>query len=78
MIDISARLDYLNATLAALEFAWPKIAGEIQARIDHLTLMLISANNEEARGAIKALRDLLDLPNTLRYELTHINEELAA
>lgn len=76
MNHISARLDYLNTTLAAMETAWPKIAGEIQSRIGSLTLTLISANNEETRGAIKALRELLNLPSTLHYEREHINEEL--
>lgn len=75
-MDINARLDYLNTTLAALDTAWPKLAGEIQSRIDNLTLSLISANNEETRGAIKALRELLNLPASLQYERDHINSEL--
>lgn len=76
MMDVAARLDYLNNTLAAFDTAWPKLAGEIQSRIDSLTLTLISANNEETRGAIKALRDLLNLPASLNYERDHINAEL--
>lgn len=76
MTDINARLDYLNTTLDAFDFAWPRLSVEIQSRIDHLTLSLISANNDETRGAIKALRELLALPDTLRYERNHINEEM--
>lgn len=76
MMDIAARLDYLNSTLAAFDTAWPKLAGEIRSRIDHLTLKLISANDDETRGAIKELRDLLDLPESLRYEREHINAAL--
>ena len=76
MIDINARLDYLNNTLAAFNTAWPRLSGEIQSRIDSLTLSLISANNEETRGAIKALRELLNLPASLQYERDHINAEL--
>lgn len=75
-MDINARLDYLNTTLAAFDTAWPKLAGEIQSRIDGLTLKLISANNDETRGAIKELRDLLNLPESLRYEREHINTAL--
>jgi hypothetical protein len=76
--DINSRLDYLTTTLDALDFAWPRLSGEIQARIDRLTLALISSNNDETRGAIKALRELLALPETLRYERNHINEEMQA
>lgn len=75
-MDINARLDYLNTTLAAFDTAWPKLAGEIQSRIDRLTLKLISANDDETRGAIKELRDLLNLPDTLDYERRHIQSEL--
>lgn len=75
-MDIAARLEYLNGTLAALESSWPKLAGEIQARIDRLTLKLINANDDETRGAIKELRDLLRLPESLLYERNHINSEL--
>lgn len=75
-MDINARLDYLNTTLSAFDTAWPKLAGEIQSRIDHLTLKLISANDDETRGAIKELRDLLNLPESLRYEREHINAAL--
>lgn len=76
-IDIAARLDYINNTLAAFDMAWPRLAGEIQSRIDSLTLKLISANDDETRGAIKELRDLLNLPASLQYEREHINEALA-
>lgn len=75
-MDINARLDYLDSTLNALESSWPKLAAEIQSRIDRLTLKLISANDDETRGAIKELRDLLSLPESLLYERNHINSEL--
>ena len=71
-IDIAARLDYINSTLAAFDMAWPRLAGEIQSRIDSLTLKLISANDDETRGAIKELRRLLVLPDTLASERDHI------
>lgn len=77
-MDINARLDYLNTTLAAFDTVWPKLSGEIQSRVDHLTLKLISANNDETRGAIKELQDLLNLPESLRYEREHINEHINA
>lgn len=73
-MDIEARLDYLNTTLTAFDNAWPKLSAEIQSRIDRLTLKLISANDDETRGAIKELQALLRLPDSLRYEREHITE----
>lgn len=71
------RLDYLNATLAALHGCWPHLVQEIQARIDSKTAQLIGENNEQTRGAIKALRDLIDLPAALQQERDHITAALS-
>jgi predicted KAP-like P-loop ATPase len=76
-MNIEDRLDYLNGMLFALDGSWSKIAAEIQGRIDGLTLKLISENDDQVRGAIKALRDLKDLQETLEYERQHIKEALA-
>lgn len=76
-MNLEERLTYLDSTLAALDSAWPRIATEIQAEIDELTLKLISANDDETRGAIKALRKLTDLPATLRYERDQIKAALS-
>lgn len=72
-----ARLDYLNATLAALHGCWPQLAQEIQGRIDSKTAQLIGENNEQTRGAIKVLRDLIDLPAALQQERDHITAALS-
>ncbi len=72
-----ARLDYLNATLAALYGCWPHLVQEIQARIDSKTAQLIGENNEQTRGAIKVLRDLIDLPAALQQERDHITAALS-
>lgn len=71
------RLTYINSTLAALDMAWPRIAAEIQALIDGKTLQLIGANDEQTRGAIKCLRELIDLPGTLQAERAGIEAALS-
>lgn len=71
------RLDYLNGTLAGLHGCWPHLAQEIQRRIDSKTVQLIGENNEQTRGAIKALRDLVDLPAALQQERDHITAALS-
>lgn len=68
VIDLADRLDHINSTLAALDSCWPRVAAEIQQRIDAKTLQLIGENNEQTRGAIKALRDLINLPAELLSE----------
>lgn len=72
-----SRLDYLNSMLAALHGSWPQLAQEIQRRIDAKTIQLIGENNEETRGAIKALRDLIELPEALLQERDHITAALS-
>ncbi|WP_219116093.1 hypothetical protein [Janthinobacterium sp. UMAB-56] len=74
---LDARLDCLNTTLAALNGCWPRVALEIQQRIDDKTVQLIGENNEQTRGAIKALRDLLELPAALLHERDHISAALS-
>lgn len=77
MNDASDRLEYLDKLIAAMDGAWPRIASEIEHRIDAKLLTLIASENAEARGAIKALKDLLDLPATLKSERDHITAELS-
>ena len=76
-MSAQARLDHLNATLAALHGCWPHLVQEIQARIDSKTAQLIGENNEQTRGAIKVLRDLVDLPAALQQERDHITAALS-
>lgn len=68
-----SRLNEIDRLLGSLS-AWPLIAQEIKHRIGELTDRLISQENEQTRGAIKQLRDLIDLPVTLKQE----RDDLAA
>lgn len=62
------RIDEIDATLQAIRPGWPFLLTEVQARIADETERLITQNNEETRGRIKALRDLMTLPETLEAE----------
>lgn len=70
------RLDQINNALNALRPAWPHFAAVLNERIADATLKLISENDEQTRGRIKALRDLLNLPETLQQERDGITAEL--
>lgn len=71
-MNIDDRLTYLNTTIAAIEHTWPHVQPELQARIDDLTLKLISDDDEQARGAIKELRRVLGILDMLTSERDHI------
>lgn len=71
------RLDRINRTLAGLGGVWDLLKAEIQARIESLTSDLIAQDDEQKRGAIKELRNLLDLPETLHQERESIAAALS-
>lgn len=75
-MSIDNRLTYLNTTIAAIEQAWPQVTQELQQRINDLTQKLIGEDDEQTRGAIKELRRMLVLPNTLTSERDHIKAAL--
>lgn len=64
----NTRIEQIDATLKAIQPGWPFLLAEVQARIADETERLITQNNDETRGRIKALRDLMTLPETLEAE----------
>lgn len=71
------RIVEITRTLDSIQSAWPVLAVELQKKIDRLVLDLISQDNEQTRGRIKALRDLKGLPETLHSEREGIKAGLA-
>lgn len=76
-METSERLEYLNSFILTVDNAWPRVSIEIQERINQKVISLIQSENEQARGAIKALQELLELPDTLKSERASINAELS-
>lgn len=68
---MSDRLNEIERVLSALS-SWPLVVAEINIRIGELTERLIASENEEARGAIKELRYLIDLPVRLQADRDHL------
>lgn len=62
------RTEQINTALEALRQAWPVLSSMLQERIEGLTAELIAQDNEQTRGRIKALRELMELPETLQQE----------
>lgn len=71
------RIDQIGTTLEALRPAWPHLLFILQERADSLMLELVAQNDEQKRGRIKALRELMELPQTLQQEREGIEAGLA-
>lgn len=66
------RIEKIEAALQAIRPGWPFFMAELQAQVDDNVERLITQNSEETRGRIKALRDLMNLPEALEAERTSI------
>jgi hypothetical protein len=71
------RIDQINQTLEAVRNGWPFLLAVMQERRDALTLDLIGQDNEQTRGRIKQLRELMELPETLAQERDGLSAALA-
>jgi dihydroorotase len=71
------RLAEIDQTLEALRPAWPHLRVLLEGKRADLTVQLIAQDNEQVRGRIKALGDLLELPETLQQEREGIRAGLA-
>lgn len=65
-MTLEDRLAQVEKALAGMP--WDCVLAEVKSRIEELTRQLITQNNDETRGRIKALQDLLDLPVALQQE----------
>lgn len=74
---MSERIAQITRTLDAIRNGWPLLAEEIDSRIGALTEQLINNDNEQTRGAIKELRRLRDMPESLDQEREGIQAALA-
>ena len=62
------RIDQLAQGLDQIKAGWPFLTGEIEKRVAQHIESLVSQDNEQTRGQIKALRWVLSLPSDLRAE----------
>jgi hypothetical protein len=74
--DVRARVDQVQGVLNALPGAWAPLAREFERIRAEKVDSLITANNDEVRGAIKLIDEILLLPNNLRQELLTLANSL--
>lgn len=77
MNEVEQRLEYITGFLTAVSTAWSHIEAEIDSEILLRTAKLIGENNEQERGAIKALMKFKSLRDSLEFERNHITAALS-
>ncbi len=75
-MNLQSRIAEIDALAPAIKS--PALAAHLTSEITRLTAKLVSANDEQTRGAILALTTLINLPATLQYERDHIAAALSA
>lgn len=73
-MNLQDRISEIDALSPALKS--PALVAHLHAEVSRLTAKLVSANDEQARGAIQALSALINLPEALQYERQEIAAEL--
>lgn len=71
------RLAELSEQLQALTHVWPVLLPLLQARMQSHVGSLIGTNDEQVRGRVKALMELIELPDALQQERDAIAAGLA-
>lgn len=66
--EAQERMAQLAPLQQGLEAAWPTLKPHLEARKADLLKTLVSSNDEQVRGKIKQLDELLELPASLQQE----------
>lgn len=76
-MNIADRINEINKLLNGFNNESIKPINEsIKAEIEVLTIKLIGEDNEQTRGAIKALKKFIDMPIYLKSELEQLKMEI--
>lgn len=71
------RIAEIDQTLSAIRSGWPRVVVEVENILAGLTESLVSEDNEQTRGRIKALREVKELPETLFSERAGLEAALS-
>lgn len=70
------RLMVLQSAVGAMDASWPFLAPLLQELRGEKVAALIAADDQELRGRIKQIDDLLQMPQYLRNEIQVLSEAL--
>lgn len=74
--ELRGRMDQVQGLLNALDGAWAPLARELARLRAEKVESLVTENNEQTRGAVKQIDEVLQLPNNLRQELLSLGNSL--
>lgn len=74
--EVAERVNQVQAVLNALPGAWAPLARELERIRAEKVEALVTENNEQTRGAVKQIDEVLQLPNNLRQELLNLVNSL--
>lgn len=74
--ELRGRLDQVQGLLMALDSTWAPLARELARMRAEKVESLVTENNEQTRGAVKQIDEVLQLPNNLRQELLSLGNSL--
>ena len=74
-MELTERKAQLQTLLNAMQ-NWPQIRPELERMKAQMVMSLVTSDDEQLRGRIKQLNDILDLPATLFSELQGIQDAL--
>ncbi len=73
---VRSRLSETMATLTAMDGVWPHITRELQRKRLAYLETLVVAEDQELRGRIKEIDELLRMPQYLRMEIENLSNSL--
>lgn len=71
------RIADIDQTLTSIRSGWPRIVAELENILHGLTESLVSEDNEQTRGRIKALREVKEMPEALLSERAGLESALS-
>jgi type VI protein secretion system component VasF len=74
--ELRGRVNQVQGLLNAIEGAWAPLARELARMRAEKVESLVTENNEQTRGAVKQIDEVLQLPNNLREELLSLINSL--
>jgi ppGpp synthetase/RelA/SpoT-type nucleotidyltranferase len=76
MSNVETRLAQIAALRTVLPASWAHLAEELRRMRDERLIRLIAQNDEQVRGQVKMIDELLRLPNTLDQEMQDLAQSL--
>ena len=75
--EAQTRMAQLTALRAVLPASWALFSEELARQREDMLIRLVAENDEQLRGKVKMIDELLRLPNTLDQEIRNLEQSLS-